>query len=156
VTPLRSALAAAGLALAMLLVRGSFAHNYDKGELHIRHPWTRAMSQGENVVPAYLEIRNTGAHPDRLIGASSPVAERVELMLVQEGVLVRKQEVLGLELPPRARLVLQPKASHLLFIGVARPLAKGERVPLALRFERAGELHVELEVQGLDSRKAHH
>jgi copper(I)-binding protein len=39
---------------------------------------------------------------------------------------------------------------------VARPLAKGERVPLMLRFERAGELHVELEVQGLDSRKAYH
>jgi hypothetical protein len=29
-------------------------------------------------------------------------------------------------------------------------------VPLMLRFERAGELHVELEVQGLDSRKAYH
>ena len=154
--PIRSALAALGLALAMLLVGSALAHNYDKGDLSVRHPWTRAMSQGESVVPAYLEIRNTGMHPDRLIGASSPAAERVELMLVQEGQLVRQQEVLGLELPPRERLVLRPKASHLLFVGVARPLAKGDRVPLTLRFERAGELHIELEVQGLDSRKAHH
>ena len=154
---MKGALASAGLALAILLAHGStVAHNYEKGELSVRHPWTRAMTSGETVAAGYLEIRNLGRQPDRLIGASSPAAERVELVLVREGAMVRMHEVLSLEVASRERLLLRPNGSHLLFVGLARPLAKGERVPLTLRFERAGELHVELEVQGLDSRKAHH
>jgi copper(I)-binding protein len=66
------------------------------------------------------------------------------------------REVRKFDAPARARLTLQPNGPHLMFIGLKRPFAKGERIPLVLRFEKAGELHVELEVQAPDSRRAHH
>jgi copper(I)-binding protein len=39
---------------------------------------------------------------------------------------------------------------------LARPLEKGERVKVKLRFERAGELEVELEVREMGARQHRH
>jgi copper(I)-binding protein len=66
------------------------------------------------------------------------------------------REAKGLTVPARARLVLRPRGPHLMIVGLRKPFVKGERIPLTLSFEKAGELQVELEVQALDSRKAHH
>lgn len=133
------------------------AHGYGKGDLHVRHPWTRATPPGAKVAAGYLEIRNAGNAPDRVIGAATPAAERIELhvMSTQDGIM-KMREVRDFEVPARQRLVLQPGGSHLMLVGLKRPLAKGERVPLTLRFERSGEVQVELEVQPADSAKAHH
>lgn len=149
---------ACALLLAALLPEGTgFAHGYGKGELGVRHPWTRATPPGAKLGVGYLEIRNSAREPDRLIGASTPIAQRVELhVLVREGDVVRMREVESLDVPARERLVLRPGGPHLMIVGLARPFVKGERVPLSLRFEKAGELRIELEVQALGSRKAHH
>ncbi len=147
-------LCAAGGALACL---PAAAHGYDKGDIQVRHPWARATPPGAKVGAGYLEIRNTGKEPDRLIGAESPAAERVELHVqVREGDIVKMRDVTGLVAPARQRLALRPGGSHLMIVGLAKPLVKGDRLPLTLRFERAGELQIELEVQAADSRKGHH
>ena len=144
--------------LAALLPQSTgFAHAHNKGELSVRHPWTRATPPGAKVAAGYLEIRNSGRQPDRLIGASTPAAERVEVhVLIREGDVLRMREVKSLDVPARERLVLRPSGSHLMIVGLERPFVKGERVLLTLHFEKAGELQIELEVQALDSRKAHH
>lgn len=153
----RSLVASGFLLVALLLQDTVLAHNFQKGELSVRHPWTRATPPGASVAAGYLEIRNSGKEPDRVIGASTPAAERVELhILVREGDLVRMREVKDFDVPARQRLILRPGGSHLMIVGLKRPFVKGERIPLTLRFEKGGELQVELEVQALDSRKAHH
>jgi len=43
-----------------------------------------------------------------------------------------------------------------MLVDLARPLKKGERFPMTLRFERAGELEIELEVQEIGSRHPRH
>lgn len=145
------------LALALCSAASALAHGFSKGDLAVRHPWTRATPPGAKVAAGYLEIRNSGKEPDRVIGAASAAAERVELhVLKREGEVVRMREVKDFEVPARERLVLRPGGSHLMIVGLRKPLAKGERIPLTLRFERAGDLRFELEVQAMDSRKAHH
>jgi hypothetical protein len=42
-----------------------------------------------------------------------------------------------------------------MLVDVQRPLKKGERVPLKLRFERAGDIEVQLEVRDLAARGGH-
>ena len=133
------------------------AHGYGKGELHVRHPWTRATPPGAKVAAGYLEIRNSGKEPDRVLGAFTPVAERVELhVMAREGEVMKMREVENFAVPARQRLTLRPGGPHLMIVGLKKPLAKGERIPLTLRFERAGEVQVEVEVQAADSRKPHH
>ena len=150
-------LAALCAACVILGSAGAAAHGYGSGDVRVRHPWTRPTPPGATVAAGYLEIRNSGRTADRLAGASSPVAAAVEMhVMTREGDVVKMREVQSIEIPARQRFALDPKGSHLMLIGLKKPLAKGERVPLTLRFERAGEIRVELEVQAADSRKAHH
>ena len=149
--------AAGFVAIGVLVGAPAAAHGYGKGDLQVRHPWTRATPPGARVAAGYLELRNSGKEPDRVTGASTPVGERVELhVMSREGDVMKMREVKGFEVPARQRLVLRPGGSHLMIVGLSRPLVKGERIPLTLRLERAGELRIELEVQPADSGKPHH
>ena len=150
-------LACAWAAAALLAAVPAWGHGYTLGDLQIRHPWARATPPGATVAAGYLEVRNSGAQPDRVVGASTPAAERVEFHIeMREGDVVKMREVKDFEVPARQRLALHPAGSHLMIVGLKQPLVKGARVPLTLRFERGGELKIELEVQSLDSRKGHH
>ncbi len=145
------------MAVALLASVPAAAHGYGKGDIQVRHPWARATPPGATVGAGYLEIRNNGRTADRLVGAVSPVAERVELHLTtRNGEVMKMREAQRLDVPARQRLALRPGGPHLMLVGRKKPLAKGDRVPLTLRFERAGELTIELEVQAADSRKPHH
>ena len=146
------------LAIAMLLAAANaFAHSHEKGDLQVRHPWSRATPPGAKVAAGYLEIRNSGKKPDRLIGASTPLAGKVEMHVTghHEGV-ARMREVKVFEIPAGQRVEMRPGGSHLMLVDLVRPLARGERIPLTLRFEGAGELVVEMEVQELGSRHPRH
>jgi len=147
--------------VALLLVLGQAgvagAHSHEKGDIQVRHPWSRATPPGAMVAVGYMEIRNTGAQPDRLIAASTPVAKSVEMHVTQrEGEVMKMRQVKDFEIPARERITLRPGGSHLMLVGLERPLKKGERITMRLRFEHAGELQVEVEVQDIGARKPHH
>lgn len=128
-----------------------------KGYIQVRHASTRATPPGAEVAAGYLEVRNTGKEADRIIGASSPAAARVELhTMAHEGGVMKMREVTGLEVPAKKRVELRSGGSHLMLVGLRKPLVKGQRVPLTLHFERGGDLHVELEVHATGAPKAHH
>jgi copper(I)-binding protein len=141
----------------MLLAGLAYGHSHEKGDLQIRHPWSRATPPGAKVAVGYMEFRNRGTKPERVVGASTPLAARVEMHITsRDGDVARMREVKTFEIPARERLELRPGGSHFMLVDIARPLKKGERVPLTVRFENAGELLIELEVQELGSRRPHH
>ena len=146
------------LAIALALQVGiAWAHTHEKGDIQVRHPWSRATPAGAKVAVGYMEIRNTGRGPDRLVSVSTPLAKRVEMHVTrQEGEVMKMREVKSFEIPARERYELRPGGAHLMLVDVARPLRKGERFPVTLRFERAGELQVEFEVQEQGARRPHH
>jgi hypothetical protein len=151
------ALIAACIVTGVLASSAAAAHGYKKGDIYIRHPWARATPPGARVAAGYMEIRNSGKQADRVIGASTPHAERVEFhVMAHEGGVMKMREVPSLEIPAGQRLTLRPGGLHLMMVGLKRPLAKDERIPLALRFERTGAIQVELRVQAADSTKPHH
>ena len=144
------------VALALLAVP-VFAHNHEKGEIEVRHPWSRATPPGAKVGVGYMEIRNRGQQPDRLVSASTPLAKQVEMHVTQrDGEVMKMRQVQAFEIPARERYELRPGGSHLMLVDLTRPLKKGERFLMRLRFERAGELEIELEVQEQGARRPHH
>ena len=145
-------------ALALLVVSlQTLAHNYEKRDIQVRHPWSRATPPGAKVGVAYMEIRNRGSQPDRLLSATSGVAQRVEMHVTQrEGEVMKMRQLQAFEIPARERYALRPGGSHLMLVDLKQPLEKGERFAMRLRFERAGELEIELEVQELGSRHPRH
>lgn len=137
------------LALALCAGWGAgFAREYQKGPLTIDRPWSRATVAGQSVAAGYLTVRNKGAEADRLIGAASPAAERVEMHVTTvERDVARMREVKSYELRPGGTLRLAPGGNHLMLLGIKQPFKTGERIPMTLRFERAGEVSVEFAVE---------
>jgi copper(I)-binding protein len=91
-----------------------------------------------------MTILNTGTLPDRLIGAESPIAERVDLRR-SEGFGADQHEVPlpdGIEIAAGSLVILEPLGEHLGLVGLRVPLPQGETFPLTLTFERAATVHV--------------
>jgi len=142
---------------AILFVTQALAHSYEKGDLQIRHPWARATPPGTTVGVGYFEIRNTGKEADRLLSATSPAARQVEMHISEHaGEVARMRQLRAFEVPARERLTLEPNGAHLMLVDLVQPLKKGERFPMKLRFERAGEIDIEFEVQEMGSRHSRH
>jgi copper(I)-binding protein len=136
--------------LALLVPGSALAHDYQAGALKIGHPWTRATVPAQTTAAGYLSVQNTGRQVDRLIGARAADAERVEMHISRiENDIAKMREVKSFRIPAGGTLKLQPGGSHLMLIGTKRPFKPGERIPVLLRFEKAGEVAVDLSVEAL-------
>lgn len=135
---------------ALLLIANSAV-----AEMVIAEPWAAATPPAATVGGGYMQIRNTGSAADRLIAATSPLSERVEMhaSMMENGIAKMRQQP-SLTIPAGGQLELKPGGSHLMFVGLKRPFKQGEKVPVTLHFERAGEVRTALSVQRLGA-KAH-
>jgi copper(I)-binding protein len=150
----RSALVALALALsssaAILSSTRAPAHEITAGTLTISHPWSRATAAGAKVGVLYLTVANTGAEADRLLGVSTEVAERCELHLsATSGDVMTMQMVDKVEVPAGGSASFAPQGAHVMLMGLKAPLKKGTSFPAILHFEKAGDLAVEVTVQGI-------
>jgi copper(I)-binding protein len=57
---------------------------------------------------------------------------------------MRMREVKAFDLPAKGRLELKPAGAHLMFIDLKRPFKAGDKVPVTLKFDKAGEVKVDL------------
>jgi iron complex transport system substrate-binding protein len=137
--------AALGLALA-LAVPGVRAAGGPT--ITVEAAWARPTADGATVGAGYLVISNHGRDADRLQGASSARAARVEMheSRVADG-MARMRPVASLPIGPGASLPFEPGGLHLMLVGLKGALTAGERVPLVLRFERTGPIEIALEVR---------
>jgi len=116
-------------------------------QITIADAWSRATAPGAKIAAGYMTVKNAGKTPDKLISASSPAAEKVEThVTVKEGDIFRMREVKGYDIPAGGSFELKPGGAHLMLVNVKAPLKEGEKVPLTLRFEHAGQVKTELQV----------
>ena len=146
------------LLLPVLLVAGfvlaSAAMAQSTG-ISIAKPWTRATAPGAAVGGGFATIRNSGKTADRLVGASSPVSARVELHeMAMDKDIMKMREVKSLIVPAGGVLELKPGGYHMMLINLKAPLKQGDKVPVTLKFEKAGEVKVELAVESLGGNSA--
>ncbi len=62
----------------------------------------------------------------------------------------------GVALPPGETVMLEPGGVHLMLVGPVRAFERGQRVPMTLHFERAGEIRIELIVESAGARRPSH
>ena len=139
------------LAIAAICVMPASAQQIKAGDLVLDHAWARATPGGAKVGGGFLTIENKGATPDKLIGGSSPAAGKVELheTAMNNGVATMRPVKGGLSISPAQSVTLAPGGYHLMLMQLKAPLKKGDKVPVTLAFEKAGEVKVTLDVQGV-------
>jgi copper(I)-binding protein len=118
--------------------------------IRIENAWLQAVPPVAEATAAYMRIRNLSESPLLLIGASSPIATKIEPMLTTRRER-NGQEVIGmesvesLEIPPGGVLKLKPGGEHLMIMGLTSHPKEGERVKLTVRFA-PGDQRLDVEI----------
>lgn len=123
---------------------------FTAGDLTISGAYTRAMLPKAQVGGGYFVIENKGSAPDRLLGGSTEAAKAVQIhQMKMEGEMMKMGQVEGgLEIPAGGSVALTPGGYHAMLMGVGTPFKQGECLQLTLKFEKAGEVPVVLNVAG--------
>jgi hypothetical protein len=109
--------------------------------------WIRAGQAG-GTTALYTTIRNAGASADTLVGAACEAADTVEVhRSFMDGTMMRMVPAGDVPLPAGEQVNLEPGGLHIMLIGLRGDLAEGARLPVTLRFARAGEVTVVADVR---------
>jgi periplasmic copper chaperone A len=132
-----------GVLLALALAGGAQAA--DKTDLRFGNAWLRATPPNAKVAGAFLSIENTGKSADRLISASTNLADSAEIheMKMQGDMMQMRQLSEGLTIPAKQTVTLKPGGLHLMLIAPKQAIAEGQKVKITLLFEKAGSQTVE-------------
>jgi copper(I)-binding protein len=145
-------LAAAILATTIL---PALAHEEKSETLSISHPWSRATAPNQKVGAVFMEIKTRNGEADRLVGGSSPDAEKVEIHnhIMDSGVM-RMRRIDGVDIPAEGSVELAPGGFHVMLLGLKAPLLEETVIPLTLIFEKAGAVEIEAVVEAAGARGA--
>ena len=126
------------------------AQQFKGNSIVIEQPWVRATPGGAKVAGGYMTITNTGSEPDRLIGGVLPQAGRFGVHeMKMNGNVMQMREVEGLEIKPGQKIELSPSGYHVMFTELREPLKQGDTLKGQLRFEKAGAVDIEYQVEGV-------
>jgi copper(I)-binding protein len=134
------------LAAIVLSTLGAAPALHAQPAVKVEGAWARPTVQGQAAGGGFLKITG-GAAADKLVAASAGVSRTVELhSMVMEGDVMRMREIGTIDVPAGKTVELKPGGLHVMFIGIHKPLKVGDSFPLSLRFEKAGEVKVEMKV----------
>lgn len=128
----------------------AFAQSPGASSITIDAAWARATPGGAKTGVVYLTLTNHGADADRLVAASTPVAEKAEFHTeFEDNGVMKMRPLAAIEVKPHEKTVLKPNGMHLMLIGLKQPLKEGENFPLTLEFAHAGTMVVPIKVTKL-------
>jgi periplasmic copper chaperone A len=137
--------AAIALTLAALV---SLASGVKASDVVVTQAFARASPTPTAQAGAvYLSLTNKGSVPDRLVAVASDAAAHAHLHETREenGVLTMRP-VEAITLAPGETVALTPGGMHVMLMGLAHPLERGQTVTLRLTFEKAGVIEVPVPV----------
>jgi periplasmic copper chaperone A len=137
--------------LSCLALSVTHAEDPVAASIVVTQAWSRATPGGSKIAGGYLTIENKGSIADRLLSASTDVAKKIEIheMAVNDGVMTMHPVEGGLPIEPDRIVKFAPGGLHLMIVGLSAPLLQGDKVPVALKFEKAGEITVTFDVQAM-------
>jgi len=147
------------LLVALLMGISACASSPAGPQIRVENAWARpaqtmqmeSMSNtpGKATGAVYLVLINKGGTSDRLVGISTDVAESAEIhqTRIKDDVMRMVPVMGGLEIPAKGQVALNPGGYHIMLIGLKRDLKPGDRFTIVLRFEKSGDIAVEVEVK---------
>lgn len=111
--------------------------------------WGRPSPMVDKAGAVYVVIENKGNAADRLIGASSPAAQMVEVheSYMEGGVMKMRPVAGGVDVPAGGKVELKPGSYHIMLMDLAAPLQTANTIVVTLKFEKSGEVAVTAEIR---------
>jgi len=115
-------------------------------QVKVVQPWVRSTVPGQTVAGAFMKLESSV--PASLVGASSPIASRVEIHeTVMKDNMASMRAVDKIDFGPGKPAVLKPGGYHVMLFDIAKPLKKGDTVPLTLDFVEKGGKHTSVGIR---------
>ncbi len=116
--------------------------------LAVEDAWARPPATAGGNGAVYFRLINSGDQADTLLGIDSPLAAaEIHQTVLKENDVMGMERVPSVAIPAQGEVVFEQGGLHVMLIGLERPLAVGDLVPLTLQFERAGKMKVEVEAR---------
>lgn len=115
----------------------------------IQDAYIRSSTAKSTSGAAFMILVNHSGSEDRLIGAASEVAGRVELHTHSSdanGVMRMGEIEGGVPISNGETHAFERGGDHLMFMGLKQPLVQGDVITVTLVFEMAGEIEIEVMV----------
>lgn len=149
---------ALALGASMLVATPLFAEEHEHvaaaGDIRIVHAWARAAAAGTHTF-VFMDIENKGA-ADRLLSAETGKAPTAELV----GITMKDGASATNPLGPldigNGETMLDPGGMAIMLHGLTEALVKGEDFDLTLRFEKAGAVELDVEIEAADATQHSH
>lgn len=131
------------LLIATATLLASFAAH---AQVKVDDPWVRATVAPQKATGAFMLL--TSAKPSKVVAASSPVADMVEIheMKMEDGVM-KMRAVDALPLPAGQAVALKPGSYHVMLMGLKAPIKAGDTVPLTLTVEGEDKQRTAVEIK---------
>lgn len=101
----------------------------------VQAAWSRPAAAGTTGA-GFMVLANTARKPDALVAASSPLAREVQIHRSEmKGGVASMRRLDRVPLAPGSRVTFAPGGSHLMFMGLTKPLKAGDHVPVTLVFD---------------------
>jgi hypothetical protein len=116
-------------------------------EIRIVSPYMIASPMAMGSGAAFFVIENTGPGDDRLADAASDIADMTQLhthIADSSGVMQMVHVPEGWVIPAGTTHALARGSDHVMFMGIKAPLQVGDIVTLTLKFEKAGDVVVQI------------
>ena len=133
--------------LAALLLVSCAPKKSEPPQISISEAWSRATVAGQSSAAAYLTIANNGNGDERLLQVSTPIGQpSLHSTTLDKGVM-RMRPLASIDIPAHSTVDLKPGGTHIMIMGVKRPLAAGSSFPMTLKFDRSGDRAVTVAVR---------
>jgi len=143
----------------MFLFVALFSAGVAHAQVKIDQPWVRGTVAAQKSTGVFMTLTSDKAVS--LVAAASPAARTVEIheMKIENNVMKMKA-VPKVDIVPGKVTELKPGSYHVMLIELAKPLSKGDSVPLTLEFKdadgKSSKQEVKAEVRDLTSGPAAH
>lgn len=138
------------LPLAFFLVGPASAQTSTQDVIVVDHLWARATPRGAKTGAVYLTVVNNGSSTDRLLSATTPVADKVQFHSAsEENGISHMREMRAVDVAARTEVPFRPGGMHIMLVGLKQPLKQGETFSMTLTFEKAGKRELSVPVAGV-------
>ncbi len=117
-----------------------------RAQVVVDEPWVRGVVPGQTSTGAFMTIRSTDAA--ELIAVSSPAAATAHIhRMAMGGGMMTMEPVSSVMVPANGMVEFKPGSYHVMLVGLTKPLAIGDHVPLQLTFRDASHNETSITVQ---------
>lgn len=120
-------------------------------QITIKDPWGRSSPMVAEAGAFFMMIENKGSQSDKLINAKSDACGVIELhesFKNDDGTMGMRPVSGGtIEVPANSTAELKPGGLHVMCLQKKAEFKVGEKLPLTLQFEKAGDMKVDVTIK---------